>query len=95
MTKQSSKTKVYVFHSDPGHGWLAVKLKELQELGIEDKISSFSYQKGATVYLEEDCDAGVFIEALKASGKQFQHRSSFQEKTPIRSYNSYCATVLA
>ena len=44
-------------HSDPGHGWLAVKLSEIKMLGIETDISEFSYIKGKTAYLEEDCDA--------------------------------------
>lgn len=92
MAKQT-KEKVYIFHTDPGHGWLAVKRSELKQLAIEDKISTYSYQKGATVYLEEDCDAGVFIEALKASGKEFTCRSSHQENTPIRSYAHYSTTV--
>lgn len=88
--KPSSKT--YIFHSDPGHGWLAVKLKELQELGIADKISSYSYQKGKTVYLEEDCDMSIFIKAKKAQGIDVQYRDSYLEKTPIRYYSSYSYT---
>lgn len=58
----------YGFQSDPGHGWLVVPRKELQALGIEDKISSFSYQGGDKIwaYLEEDQDAGIFIQAFKA-----------------------------
>ena len=88
--KPSSKT--YIFHSDPGHGWLAVKLKELQELGIADKISSYSYQKGKTVYLEEDCDMSIFIKAKKAQGIDVQYRDSYLEKTPIRYYSGYSYT---
>lgn len=88
-TQAAKKEKIYIFHSDPGHGWLAVKEKELIELNIAHKISSCSYHKGNTVYLEEDCDAGIFIEALKAKGIEFKHRDSYQEKTPIRSYPRY------
>jgi hypothetical protein len=31
---------MYVFHHDPGHGWLAVKRTELVKLGIFDAIIS-------------------------------------------------------
>lgn len=56
--------KVFKFYSDPGHGWLAVKEKDLETVGLSlDKISSFSYRKGKTVYLEEDCDFSLFYNA--------------------------------
>jgi len=57
--------KTYKFYNDPGHAWMAVKRNELNQLGIADKISSYSYQKGQTVYLEEDMDAPTFLNALK------------------------------
>lgn len=79
-----------VFHSDPGHGWLAVKMSELKMLGIETQISSYSYVKGKTVYLEEDCDAGVFIKAAKAKGFTVEVQSGKQrDRSPIRSFQSY------
>jgi hypothetical protein len=58
------------FFSDGGHGWLAVKRSLLVELGIDKKVSHCSYQKGETVYLEEDCDAALFYDAytLKMTG---------------------------
>ena len=62
MTNQ----KVYTLYSDPGHGWLAVKAVELKELGILEKITSYSYMRGETVYLEEDCDLSTFFEAYRA-----------------------------
>ncbi|GAI27681.1 unnamed protein product, partial [marine sediment metagenome] len=51
------------FYSDPSHGWLKVQRKELAELGIENEISVYSYQKGDAVYLEEDSDAPKFMDA--------------------------------
>jgi hypothetical protein len=62
--------KTYKFYSDPAHAWLAVKRKELIELGLENPISSYSYQRGDTVYLEEDQDATLFINTLKSLGKK-------------------------
>jgi hypothetical protein len=83
-------TKVHVFHQDAGHGWLAVKRKELANLGILDKISSCSYQKGKTVYLEEDCDFSIFVEAMKAKGLPVAYRyGKHCDHSPIRSYNSF------
>ena len=55
------------FHSDPSHAWLGVDYKELVDLGIEDKISSYSYQLGKNVYLEEDCDAPIYLNKCKAN----------------------------
>lgn len=88
MAKQE---KVYKFYSDAGHGWLAVKKQELFDLGIQKKISPYSYVRGATVYLEEDCDASVFMEEMK---KRFGKapaikEGKFQNRSPIRSYDAY------
>ena len=66
---------MYTFHTDPGHGWLEVGLQELHDLGIYDQITAYSYVKGDRAYLEEDCDAGTFIRALKAQGQDFQYNT--------------------
>lgn len=52
------------FHSDPSHGWLEVNYNDLVILGIVGAISGCSYRNGDTVYLEEDCDATEYINAL-------------------------------
>jgi hypothetical protein len=79
-----------VFHSDNGHGWLAVKLNELKMFGIEDKISSYSYVRGKTAYLEEDCDMSKFITAAKAKGIEVEVREGPQrDRSPIRYFKSY------
>jgi hypothetical protein len=68
-TKSSAKALVtkhqFKFHSDPGHGWLAVKADLIQTLGISSQISLFSRVKGKTVYLEEDRDMRIFLEAYQ------------------------------
>lgn len=56
------------YHIDPGHGWIAVPKAELKTLGIEEKISSCSYMNGSTAYLEEDLDAGIYLNAREAQG---------------------------
>jgi len=80
---------MYIFHSDPGHGWLAVKRSELIKLNILDKVSPYSYQRGGTVYLEEDCDASLFFKAKEAIGEKVDYRESHLENTPIRHYESF------
>jgi hypothetical protein len=79
------KIKLY---SDPGHAWGAVKRNVLENLGLLDKISSFSYQKGNTVYLEEDCDLPVLVTRLALDGVviDYVYRPSYDKRSPIRSY---------
>lgn len=86
MTAQVIKVKYY---HDAGHGWVAVKRALLRESGLEKEISAFSYQKGQTVYLEEDCDAYKFEKAMKAKGYVFEVDNRYCERSPIRSYASY------
>lgn len=61
----------YRLIEDPGHAWLEVPTKELAQLGIADKISSFSFQSRDKKfsYLEEDCDLSIFA---KAKGWTFE-----------------------
>lgn len=84
-------SKVYRFYSDPGHAWLAVKIAKLESLGIIDKITNFSYIRGKTAYLEEDCDLSTFVAALKANGEEFLNKegSYNDNRSPIRSYDRY------
>jgi len=74
----------YRFISDPGHGWLEVPWKELADLGILPKVSQYSYQRGDMVYLEEDCDAGLFADAKGLTADDYIE--VYQERTPIRNY---------
>lgn len=80
---------VYTFYQDPGHGWIDVSLAELTRLGIADKISAYSYTNGARAYLEEDCDAAVWIQAKRAHGEDFSLAEVYQDPTPIRQFDSY------
>ena len=81
------KIKV-TYHSDPGHGWFAVKLADIDAAGLADKISQYSYKRGQTVYLEEDSDAPRFFRAIDRSKLDIKY-AKFQERSPVRSYNSY------
>jgi len=82
----------YQFYSDAGHGWLQVPTKLIKKLGIANKISQCSYvsPSGATVYLEEDCDAGLFIDALKAANIPFAFNEIMVNGySHIRKYQNY------
>lgn len=80
------------FYEDPGHGWLKAPIKLLEELQIVDQISPYSYLLGQHAYLEEDCDAGKLIEALKQNGRTYkvvQH--SCNTESAIRHYYPFTA----
>ena len=87
--------KTYIWASDAGHEWLAVKNSELVELNIADKITEYSYVKGGTVYLEGDCDAATFINAYTAKfGKAPQTKAGkCWDRWPGRSFARYKATT--
>lgn len=58
------------FHQDPGHGWLEASLAHVRHLGLAGRISRYSYisRNGQTIYLEEDCDADLYVSACRAAG---------------------------
>jgi hypothetical protein len=81
----------YNFYSDPGHGWLEVPKTKILELGIEHKISTCSYTNTNSVFLEEDCDVNVFLQALseeERSSIEFRELFSNHE-SQIRNYPEY------
>ena len=50
---------------DPGHAWLQVNKQTLEDFGLTPAdFSEFSRTDGHDLYLEEDCDAGIFIRAV-------------------------------
>lgn len=78
------------FYSDPGHGWLAVKRSILADWGLDNAITGYSYQRGGTVYLEEDCDCSTFLAAARARGIELSIiEKSTSKYSPIRSYDHY------
>ena len=83
--------KTYIWAIDAGHEWLAVRKAELEQLGIADQISAYSYQKGSTAYLEGDCDAAVFLDAYRAKhGVEAKTKAGKQwDVQPCRSFAQY------
>lgn len=55
--------------SDPAHEWLRVSYREIKMLGIQKDISPYSFRRGDKVFLEGDCDAGIYINARMKAGK--------------------------
>jgi hypothetical protein len=102
-TETLPKLKALTFYQDGGHGWLKVPKKDLENLGIADKITRFSYMYGDHAYLEEDCDLATYLRALKIidngdSGerlKEFWERVRTQDSSMsrngsrVRSYDGY------
>jgi hypothetical protein len=84
------KIKVY---SDPGHAWGAVKRTVLDKLGITQSITEYSYQKGGTVYLEEDLDLGTLITTLRNQNIGFTvvEKAHTNRYSPIRNYERFRA----
>ena len=91
------KDKIYRFFEDPGHGWLEVHEAEIENLNIKDKITSCSYydKKEKLVYLEEDCDAPLFIKTYckeyNMPENNFKNKINFiyKDTIPFRYYDRY------
>ena len=86
MTKKISIT---VF-SDPGHAWARFPKAKLVSLGIADKITSFSYEKGENAFLEQDCDLSTLVDTLRSHGYEIKFNESHTNRqSKIRNYFSY------
>ena len=87
--------KQFIFHEDGAHGWLEVSYKDVIDLNIQNEISEWSYINRTTekIYLEEDCDATLFLNEFK---KQYGYKPEFlegkwYEESPIRKLPCYTA----
>ena len=78
-------------YSDVGHAWGKVKREVLVNLGIADKITRYSYQRGDYAYLEEDCDLTTLCMALneRDTRVKFVEKPSSNQYSKIRSYPRY------
>ena len=86
----TEKVFTIICYSDPSHSWGKVRRDVLVNLGIADKISRYSYQRGDYAYLEEDCDLTTLCMALNERDtrvKFVEKRSNKDSK--IRSYERY------
>lgn len=78
-------------YSDPGHAWMKVPLKRLTELGIAQKISQYSFVRDGFVYLEEDCDAAIYVDTIGGIDEKrvIEHDSNVDSE--IRGFDRYDA----
>jgi hypothetical protein len=78
------------YFTDPGHGWVSIKLQTLIALDIQNKISHYSYIRGKSAYLEEDCDLGLLFSACDSIGLKIDLNTKHtNNRSPIRSYDTY------
>ena len=81
---------VFTFYSDPGHAWLKVSVKDALAVGLSNQdFSTYSYYRNGFFYLEEDLDAGVFIQAYIAKNgqpPQFRESVARERSSRIRTY---------
>ena len=77
------------FHNDGGHGWLECNRELINSAGIEQAISNYSYQKGNDVYLEEDCDMPLLLDALRKRSIGVVVNDMYQDESPVRRFARY------
>jgi hypothetical protein len=71
-----------------GHGYVSVSKELVKELDLVDKISSYSGMNMTRVFLEEDCDAALLIDAAKERGYEVVVDSLYNPKhTCTHNYN--------
>jgi hypothetical protein len=88
MIKIIKMNEKVTWYSDCGHAWLRVKTIEASRIGILNKVSSFSFCKGKYIYLEEDCDARLYLEYNNLEARQIE-RKSCNGNSKIRSYDKF------
>ena len=83
--------KVFHIYADPSHAWLKVSFDDLRALNLRRwQFSQYSYVNNNSMFLEEDCDAGLFVKAYnEVNGKsphmRFHHSN---KRSKIRGYAS-------
>ena len=90
LLKEHMKIFTVTIYSDPGHAWAKCKRSVLNNLGIANKVSAYSYQRSDYVYLEEDCDYPLLVDALRQRNTRIKcvERSS-SNSSRIRRYDRY------
>ena len=77
-------------YSDPSHAWVKIPVARLEKLNIRVRISSYSYQRNGTAYLEEDLDAMILVTELKSRGYEVKFREfNTDKRSKIRSYETF------
>ena len=78
------------FYCDPSHGWLGVPHNLVNDLGISQDISHYSYKDANFAYLEEDCDLSLFMDKAEAKGWSIAFTEMHtNNESPIRNKPRY------
>lgn len=54
----------YHWISDPSHGWLVAPIQDVVDSGFTPSLASFADQGRGLAFIEADCDAPAFLEAI-------------------------------
>jgi|APSaa5957512622_1039677.scaffolds.fasta_scaffold213284_1 hypothetical protein len=82
--------KTFAFYSDPSHGWAKVPVKLLVNIGIADKVSSYSYYRNGFAYLEEVRDLHLLLARLKTMDVDVKFKDLHSNRSSaIRNYKSF------
>ena len=69
---------------DSGHGWLRVNKKEFEkDINASRQVSEYSYYDDDYVYLEEDCDASMYIKHIQINYENLTY-------IPEQYYDGHC-----
>jgi len=87
LTRQQEKamfanlgiTKKINFFHDPSHGYYQIPKATLVKLDIQNDISPSSKREDTDVFLEEDRDMSLFVNALKLKGLKLEE-DDFNDK---------------
>ena len=84
----------FVFHEDPGHGWLEVTRADMAKVNLSPSdFSGYSYRnsRDSKYYLEEDADATKFLVAwrdrfgsLPKFDNRYRHNTFIRKLPSIR-----------
>lgn len=87
---KTNKVKQLQFHYDAGHAWLKVSHAELAKQEVANEISFYSYMTKSHAYLEEDCDASKYMNALTAKSISYSIiEVNDGDDSIIRTYATY------
>jgi len=85
--------RTFIYYTDPGHGWVKVPVRLLNNIGIADKITSFSYYRNGFAFLERDTDMALLVNKLRQLNIEPKFKSQHTDNlSKIRNYRSFkCA----
>ena len=80
--------KAITYISDPSHSYLKVDVRTVENLGFMNKISEYSFFNDKSVWLECDCDAQLFFDALdeKSLPEPIIYSETLDVQAPFRLY---------